>query len=116
MKPVSMMLFAAAFGVFAVAGAGQAAERGNCPERGRCVVAPAPPPAPPAPPAPPELPALPPPPPLPTIPDAAHAACHGKAVGTSMVWSDKKGLRISGSCERDSKGMYLDATSIRSNS
>ena len=114
MKPVSIMLFAA---LFAASGVSLSAPRGNCPERGRCIVAPVPPapPMPPAPPALPELPAPPAPPPLPTIPDAAHAACRDKAPGTSMAWSDKKGLRISGSCERDSKGMYLDVMSIHSN-
>lgn len=112
MKPVSIVLFAA---LIAVSGASQAAERGNCPARGRCLVAPVPPvpPAPPAPPIPPAPPAL---PPLPTIPDAAHDACRDKAEGTSMTWSDKKGMRFSGSCERDSKGMYLDVSSIESRS
>ena len=129
MKPVSIMLCAA---LFAAAGASQGAQHGNCPDRGRCLVAPIPP-VPPVPPVPslppvpalpavsavPPLPPLPPvpsPPPPPTIPDAAHEACVGKAVGTNMTWSDKKGLRISGACQRDSKGMYLDASSIESRS
>ncbi len=115
MKPVSIILLAA---LFATSAASHAVQRGNCPERGRCAVPPVPPvaPVPPAPPAPPMLPVPPAPPPMPTIPDAAHDACNGKAVGTSMTWTDKKGLRISGSCERDNKGMYLDVTSIQSNS
>ena len=112
MKPVSIVLFAA---LLAGSGTSQAAERGNCPARGRCLVAPVPP-VPPVPPAPPALPVPPAPPPMPTIPDAAHDACRGKAEGTNMTWSDKKGMRISGTCERDSKGMYLDASSIESHS
>ena len=114
MKSVSIMLFAA---LCAVAGASQSAESTNCHARGGCRMVPPVPPIPPTPPAPPEPPAppVPPePPPLPAIPDEAHASCRDKAVGSSVTWTDHKGLRISGSCERDAKGMYLDATSIES--
>ena len=53
---------------------------------------------------------------MPAVPDEAHAACAGKAPGTSMTWTRQRGVMMSGSCERDSKGMYFDVQSIRSRS
>lgn len=117
MKTVSLMLFVALLGA---AGATQATERGNCPERGRCLVAPTPP-TPPTPPMPPQAPhapqapeAPPAPPPLPMVPDAAHNACAGKAVGTAMTYRPRRGASMRGTCEKDSKGMYFDMQEYRS--
>lgn len=56
-------------------------------------------PAPPAPPAPPPLPALPP------VPAAAHAACAGKAVGTSLTYFIGKKESMTGTCEREGDRM-----------
>jgi hypothetical protein len=104
MKTVLALMFAA---LFAAAGAGHAAESDDCPDRGPCVV----PPVPPMPPEPPMPPLPPPPPPMPTVPEAAHAACAGKAAGTAMTYQPRRGETMSGTCEKDSKGMYFDLQS-----
>jgi hypothetical protein len=106
MKLVSLMLFATLLGAV---GATQAAERGNCPERGRCLVAPTPP-VPPAPPAPPEppMPPVPPEPPMPTIPQTAHDACAAMRIGATLSFVPHKGATMKGTCQKDSKGMYFD--------
>lgn len=62
-------------------------------------------PAPPAPPA---------PPPPPDAPAEAHAACAAKAPGTKLTFSGKRGTTMSGTCERDNRGMYFEITSIHS--
>lgn len=61
-------------------------------------------PAPPAPPA---------PPPAPVAPAQAHAACAGKAPGTKLTFSTKRGTTMSGTCERDNRGMYFEVYSVR---
>lgn len=116
MKLYPILIIAAAL---AVPMASQAHERGNCnasTDRGRCKIPP-PPPAPPPLPAidavTPPMPPMPPlPPPPPEVPDSAHAACAGKAVGTALTLSPKKGITMKGSCQRDSKGMYFDVEHI----
>lgn len=127
MKPVSLMLFVTLLGA---AGIAQAAERGNCHERGRCAVAPLPP-LPPMPPSPPQaplaphapeaplapmpcMPAPPAPAPLPSVPDAAHDACAGKAIGSKMSYRPRRGEFMRGTCEKDSKGMYFEVQEYRS--
>jgi hypothetical protein len=110
MKLASLLMFAA---LLATAGAGHAAARNDCPERGPCVIAPVPPvpPVPPAPPAPPMPPMPPAPPPMPVVPEAAHAACAGKSVGSAVTYQPRRGETMSGTCEKDGKGMYFDLQS-----
>jgi hypothetical protein len=137
MKTLPLILFAT---LLSTAGASQAAERGNCPERGRCRVAPVapvppvPPLAPlapmapipptdaitpeaPMPPMPPIAAMAPPPPPAPPalkVPNAAHDACNGKAIGARMTYSPRKGDTMRGTCQKDSQGMYFDVQEYRS--
>ncbi len=117
MKPVSIMLFAA---LLAVASASQAVQRGNCSEgqRGSCpeLAVPPVPPVPPAPPIPPVPPVPPAPPPKPFISEKFHAMCNDKAVGAAMTLSPKKGVTMSGTCEKDSKGMYFELESYNEKS
>lgn len=61
-------------------------------------------PAPPAPPA---------PPPLIDAPAEAHAACAGKPVGSSINWTVSRNEKLSGTCERDNRGMYFEVNSVR---
>lgn len=103
MKCLPLLMLAA---LFAFSGAASAHTR-DCPQRGRCLIAPAPP-APPAPPAVPAPPPMPPPPPEIIVPKAAHDACAGKAIGSKITFSPGKGETMTGSCEKDSKGMYFD--------
>jgi hypothetical protein len=131
MKLAPVLMFAT---LLATAGAVHAAGRVDCPERGRCAFAPPVPPVPPVAPAPPmppmpplaempavpevpsmaALPPLPPlpapplPPPMPKVPKAAHASCAGKPVGSEAMYSPRRGVTMTGTCERDSKGMYFD--------
>lgn len=86
-------------------------------ERGRCKTIPAPP----APPAPPALPIpAPPAPPLPPappqVPDSAHAACQDKTVGTTITLTPRASVTMTGTCQKDSRGMYFDVQSIRDRS
>jgi hypothetical protein len=80
------------------------------------------PPSPPSPPSEPGLPAIPPmpappappaPPPIPDAPAEAHAACAAKAVGAKMTFSTKRGTTMTGTCERDNRGMFFEINSIR---
>lgn len=81
------------------------------------------PPAPPSPPSEPGMPALPAmpappappaPPPPPDAPAEAHAACAAKTPGAKMTFSGKRGTTMTGTCERDNRGMYFEISSIRS--
>lgn len=110
MKPVLMLTFAT---LFAIAGTAQAQEpqRGECPERGRCVMPPIPP-IPPMPPIPPVPPTPPAPPPAPVIPQAAHDACAGKAIDSALTFRPKRGIVMTGTCQKDSKGMYFDMNTL----
>jgi hypothetical protein len=66
-----------------------------------------PPPLPPVPPMPPMPPEPPAPPALPAIPAAAHAACTGKAAGTSLTYVIGKGETMTGTCEREGGKMLF---------
>lgn len=117
MRTISILLF----GVLASLTAITEAAGHECPTRGRCVLPPVPPtaPLPPIPdmPAMPDLPHLPhppappAPPPLPAIPDRAHKACEGKAVGSSMTFSFRRKHTMTGSCQKDGRGMYFELNS-----
>ncbi|QYF92272.1 hypothetical protein KY495_16100 [Massilia sp. PAMC28688] len=123
MKYVTMFVISA---TLVLSAQGQAHERAECStgsERGRCKALPAPP-TPPAPPPimgasiplPPPPPAPPLPPEPPRVPESAHAACAGKAVGTVLTLTPKKGVTMTGSCEQDARGMYFDVTSMQDRS
>jgi hypothetical protein len=58
----------------------------------------------------------PPPPPVPEVPNAAHDACNSKAVGAKLTYRMRKGVTMSGTCQKDSKGMYFDVQQYRSES
>lgn len=77
-------------------------------------VAPLPPlPQPAATPAVPPLPAPPPPPALPDIPEKAHAACAGKANGSSVTVPLGPGETMRGLCERVGGRMVFQLRSYR---
>jgi hypothetical protein len=102
------------------AGASQAGVHIQCKPAmsGPCVVpAPPTPPTPPVPPVPPvpEAPPAPPaPPPLPEIPAEAHAACAGKANGSTLTWTLTPGETMRGLCERVDGRMVFQLRSYHS--
>jgi hypothetical protein len=55
------------------------------------------------------------PPPLPDVPPEAHTACKGKVVGAALTLSPKRGMTMSGTCQRDSKGMYFEIDALTEN-
>jgi hypothetical protein len=116
MKCMSILIFAVLCGAASAGHATERVQRGECPERGRCVVPPvAPvPPVPPMPPTPPTPPEPPLPPPLPVVPESAHQACVGKPIGSAMTVRPERGLVMTGTCQKDSQGMYFDVENIRS--
>ncbi len=116
MKCMSILMFAFLCGAAGTGHATEREQRGECPERGRCVVPPLPPapPIPPTPPMPPTPPVPPMPPPPPVVPESAHQACVGKAIGSAMTIRPERGVVMTGTCEKDSKGMYFEVEKIRS--
>ncbi|HEU4777308.1 MAG TPA: hypothetical protein VFS95_10810 [Telluria sp.] len=125
MKLIPSMMFAALCALTVAAPATAHEHRCKC---GTAVPAPPAPPAPPnapLPPSEPGMPAMPPmapmpappappaPPPVPDAPAEAHAACAAKTPGTKMTFSAKRGTTMSGTCERDNRGMYFEINSIR---
>lgn len=109
MKIPSLILIAA---LLSASGAAFAANSDGCTGR-RCGSFAPLPPAPPAPPAPPSMPAPPAPPAPPAMidaPAAAHALCSGKAPGTAVSYKTKN-ESMTGTCERDNRGMYFDIDS-----
>lgn len=103
------------------AGAVEAAVRIDCrpAEAGPCAAPPAPP-APPAPlpqvptlPAIPAIPAPPPPPAPPEVPAQAHAACAGKASGSTVSLQLGPRETMSGLCEREGGKMVFQLRSYR---
>lgn len=117
------------------AGSSEAAVRIDCKpaKSGPCTAPPAPPPPPvppappspsfdgeaahapipPLPPTPPAMPAPPAPPPLPEIPAAAHAACAGKANGSTLTWNLGPGETVRGLCERVDGRMVFQLRTYR---
>jgi len=112
MKKISFLLIA-----LLCAGASSASVHYECKGKDGSKCAPPPvPPVPPAPPMPP-MPPMPPTPPvppappaapaLPPIPAAAHAACAGKAAGSTITWVLKPGETMMGSCEKEGSKMVF---------
>ena len=113
MKTTSIILAAVLVSATAAAVAG---ERVRCTINGVTSSSCPAPPAPPAPPSPPSMPAPPAPPAPPNMVDApaeAHAACAGKAEGTSMSYTTSDKERLGGTCEKDNRGMYFEVHSVR---
>lgn len=120
MHPATLILAMTA--LLGAAGTVQAETRIDCKpaDSGPCAPPPVPPmppvpPAPPAPPAPPSLPAIAPPalPALPDVPEKAHAACAGKADGSSVSVTLGPGETMRGLCERVGGAMVFQLRSYR---
>ncbi len=115
MKFPSLILIAT---LLSASGATFAASTDDCTGR-RCGRYAPMPPAPPTPPSPPSMPAppAPPSPPAPPLmvdaPAAAHALCSGKAPGSAVSYKGKTET-MSGTCERDNRGMYFEIEHYRS--
>ena len=46
-------------------------------------------------------------------PAEAHAACADKQAGSSISWTTANKYRLTGTCERDNRGMYFEVDSYR---
>jgi len=111
MKLPSLILIAT---LLSASGASLAAGYDDCTGR-RCGRSAPLPPMPPSPPSPPSMPAPPAPPAPPAMidaPAAAHALCSGKAPGTEVSYKGKN-TTMTGTCERDNRGMYFEIDSYR---